>query len=240
MRIISDFHDYYDCIQGMGQDQEMIYLRRPVEESYYDKKMPFGDLPVFYDDYGRQTDLSVRIYVVGFCGKIYPIMRMHLYRPNGESSEATCFNMEDTEAFMVGALKKRDFADYENKDRWRRRGGGVLASRNRKVFEDFWKKWGEKKESFQNLFDEHKAPIFVATFGRHPWQDSNRKIVYNGCLKEVEFFRVIEPFTAFQELAMYWGNVAQPNRPIPEVSDEDLLVAKGFDPKWSFRKEPSK
>ena len=223
----------------MGQDQDLIYLRRPVEESYDGKEMPFGDLPKFTDWRSSPwySDLTVRTYIVGFCGKVYPILKLSLYRPNEENPHATCFKMEDVEEFMVKVLKKRDFADYENKDRWRRRGRGVLAARNRKMFADFWEKWAEKKDAFQHLFDSHKAPIFIANVA--PKFDNDRKITYNGCLKDVEFFRAVEPFTAFQELSMYWGNVAQPNRPIPEVSDEDMLIAKGFDPKWSFRKEPA-
>lgn len=252
MRIISDFHDYYDCIQGMGQDQDLIYFRRLIEESYEGKDMPFGDLPKFYDSVvlhpptGRSNfynAISVRMRVVGFCGKVYPILNMHLERSSGDQFNATCFNMEETEAFMVQALKKRDFENYESNHKsaaWRRRSGGVLSGRNRKVYKEFWQKWGEKQNAFQNLFDEQKVPLFVADYGTNPYHDSRRKITFNGCLKEVEFFRIVEPFTAFQELSMYWGNVAQPNRPIPEVSDEDMLVAKGFDPKWSFRKEPSK
>jgi hypothetical protein len=38
---------------------------------------------------------------------------------------------------------------------------------------------------------------------------------------------------------MFMCNLAVPQKPIPEVSDADMVVAKGFD-KWSFRKEPRK
>lgn len=66
-----------------------------------------------------------------------------------------------------------------------------------------------------------------------PW------IEWNACLKDVDFFRVFDPFTAFQELSMYYGGVlVHPNRPIPDVSDEDMVEVKGFDKKWSFRKPP--
>jgi hypothetical protein len=44
-------------------------------------------------------------------------------------------------------------------------------------------------------------------------------------------------YTAYQGLQMYFGAMAQPNRPIPEVSDKDMVSIKGFD-KWSFRKPP--
>ena len=47
----------------------------------------------------------------------------------------------------------------------------------------------------------------------------------------------MDTFTAYQELQMYFGALAQPNKPIPNVSDKDMVSIKGFD-KWSFRKRP--
>lgn len=46
-------------------------------------------------------------------------------------------------------------------------------------------------------------------------------------------------YTAYQELQMWMSNQAIPHKPIPKVSDKDMVTAKGFD-KWSFRKEPQK
>jgi hypothetical protein len=31
MRILSDFHDYYDAVQATGQDQTLIYSRKREE-----------------------------------------------------------------------------------------------------------------------------------------------------------------------------------------------------------------
>jgi hypothetical protein len=61
---------------------------------------------------------------------------------------------------------------------------------------------------------------------------------YNECLKELEFFRLIETYTAYQELQMFFGAMAQPNKPIPRVSDKDMASIKGFD-QWCFRKPPA-
>ncbi len=63
------------------------------------------------------------------------------------------------------------------------------------------------------------------------------KIVYNACLKELDFFKVIDTYTAFQELQMFMGGMARPNKPIPHVSDKNMVSIKGFD-EWSFRKPP--
>jgi hypothetical protein len=64
-------------------------------------------------------------------------------------------------------------------------------------------------------------------------------ITYNDCLEPLKFVRVFDPYTAYQEIYMFVCNTAMPDKPIPKVSDADMVTAKGFD-KWSFRKEPRK
>jgi hypothetical protein len=65
-------------------------------------------------------------------------------------------------------------------------------------------------------------------------------MAWNACLKDLEFFRIVDPYTAFQEIAMFLGGLAVPLKPIPHVDDKTMVEAKGFDKKWSFRKEPQK
>jgi hypothetical protein len=59
-------------------------------------------------------------------------------------------------------------------------------------------------------------------------------------LKDMEFYRVLDPFQAYQEIAQWVGGVL-PGRgaPIVEITDSGVLAAKhGFD-RWSFRKPPA-
>jgi len=72
MRIISNFHDYYDCGQRYGQDLSLIYLRNPrvdvyrqklnykKNETYKEGPFPF---PVCYGIGGFQD-------VVNYTGKL--------------------------------------------------------------------------------------------------------------------------------------------------------------------------
>lgn len=82
----------------------------------------------------------------------------------------------------------------------------------------------------QKPFKDWKHPIFV--YGGH----TVNKPTWNACLKDYEFQRVMDPYTAFQELQMWVGSQARPERPIIETSDETRLEAHGFDKKYSFRK----
>jgi hypothetical protein len=83
----------------------------------------------------------------------------------------------------------------------------------------------------KKYFEAHNCPIFVG----YP---SKKIIIYNGKLKDLEFFRMFEPYLAFQELTMYMANTAEPRKEIPKISDEIMSEIKGFD-KWSFRKPKS-
>ncbi len=79
--------------------------------------------------------------------------------------------------------------------------------------------------------------------GRHSvgmfLEKTQRKIVYNASLKELEFFRLFDPYTAFQEISMFLGGLAVPLKEIPQVPDKIMVGIKGFD-QWSFRKLPGK
>ena len=69
MRIISDFHDYYDCVQKMGQDLNTVYIRKRKEVNL--DMFPFSN---FLNKFRGWEGIYPKIYIVGFCGKIYPVM----------------------------------------------------------------------------------------------------------------------------------------------------------------------
>lgn len=80
---------------------------------------------------------------------------------------------------------------------------------------------------FNRRWEKTEYPIFV----RSDWC-----WVANEQLSQYNFQSVIDPYTAFQELYMWHCNKANPEKPIPHISDKIMAEAKGFD-KWSFRKE---
>ena len=58
-------------------------------------------------------------------------------------------------------------------------------------------------------------------------------------LKGVQFAKIVDPYQAYQELAMYVGGVLprQPNDTV-ELKGEKIMVQKHGMDKWSFRKQP--
>lgn len=65
------------------------------------------------------------------------------------------------------------------------------------------------------------------------------KVEYNVILKQYGFEKIIDPYTAFQEIYMFLAAKAKPEKVIKEMSNADKVFSKGFD-RFSFRKEKSK
>ena len=76
MRIISDFHDYYDVVQASGQDQSLIYNRKEKTVELTNYPFPFFRFSAYY--WPDPFTLQVQQHIVGFCGKVYPVLALAL------------------------------------------------------------------------------------------------------------------------------------------------------------------
>lgn len=226
MRIISDFHDYYDTAMGFGVDYDTIWLRK-------EKKLKRGAGPGVHKSYGegyRDLDLTFLTHTIGFCGKIYGCVVVRNDQV-GKSNTAICYNIEEVDSFVEANFKKKQVKSYysSEKSKW---GFGYKYYRlympsTRGSFVEFFRRCSEAKDKHEEFFIDNNTPVFVDN-------------VLNARLKGLEFYRVFDPYTAFQEIQMFFGRLRSPEKPIPKISDADMLVAKGFDPKYSFRKDPGK
>jgi len=220
---------------GMGVDLNTMYIRKSVKVAL--DEFPF---PTFVcRAYNNRCTVGFREFIVGFCGKIYPVLEV---QPKWDQDPVYCYNVEQVDAIVEANFREKQITSY--KWRW----GSKRQARKRWKFytdwpdrqrqqdvEKFFNKCAKKQDAYQHLFIENRCPIFVAEYDG----STNMAITYNDELKSLGFVRMFDPYTAFQEIYMYVSNMATPEKPIPEVSDADMVIAKGFD-KWSFRKEPGK
>jgi hypothetical protein len=91
MRIIANKKDYYDCIMGCAQDRSVLYVREP-EEIYFDGTWPFPRLWANWGD----------VVIIGFCGKIYPMIEMRHTVYQGKHQHpilSRCYSMDEIDAF---------------------------------------------------------------------------------------------------------------------------------------------
>jgi hypothetical protein len=244
LRIISDFKDFYDCGQGAGDfDDDVVYLRKTEKIVAKPNKVWLPNFPTFsLNDWRSAGDrLDVETFIVGFCGKVYPIVRVcHSEKDkqgNHTKPHAFIFKVEDLDAYIAAHFSKTAFEDYKNpsQSKWAKRKFNWYQSRGE--YQKFLERNPPGNPGYQRVFDEYNCPIFLRTYSW--WASIGDSLYINPLLKTYQFYRYINPYTAFQELAMYWGGKAQPNKPIPEMDDATKIEQHGLDPKWSFRKPPT-
>jgi len=226
MRIISDFRDYYDCVQALGQDQDTMYLRKRAKE-----KLGIFPFPVFWCHPGSREPVGFRVAIVGFCGKIYPALEVTY---DWAKPSVFCYSVKEVDAVVEAHCRKKEIESYRWKHQRRKRSQWKVyrywpPRQRRAEVVRFFSECAEVQ--YPQFF--HTAPIFVARYNR----SNDMSITYNEKLEPLGFVRMFDPYTAFQEIYMFVCNMAMPDKPIPEVSDADMVIAKGFN-KWSFRKEP--
>ena len=213
MRIVSDFHDYYDAVQATGQDETVVYVRKAVQQTYDLNQYPFPWLRWSNDGWwhwgGRLKGPSITQSIVGFCGRIYPVLVVEMH---------PCFAIHEVDEQIESRLKPAAIEEYRWKARsrhreWRRRSRQYPSEARREVIEGFLAECKAKAETFRDVFVQNKCPLFVASC-RYDGK-LRGKITYNGRLADLEFFRLFDPFSAFQEIAMYFGNMAQTKQTNP-------------------------
>ena len=241
MYIIAKNKDYYDGVVGsVGMDKTLVYEREQVEITDNNKMLkefqpsrnsgwlgsnrdnPFlnvcyahveRDNPKKYDDED--------FFIVGFCGKLYLGWKFY-YKVKGwdlETGEKKEFTKTD---IIYG---------YENvkeliKDSYWR---GHLVNDIEYIM----------KYDPINMFRELKAPIFIYDSERSKPRATDALLI-NPILKDFEFYKVVDAFTAFTELQMFIGGVlGRGEKEIIEIEDKYKIPQHGFD-KWSFRREPQK
>lgn len=244
MRLKSPFKDYYDGLQSMDLESEPLFLRQTREE--YTKQHLLS--PYFQMSANRNGTLPLDAALIGFAGKVYPVLRHTKQAKPGPDDNVNTplevvrkhfYSYEEVVTWATPQLKKRDLEDHYNPLRPEK--GEVACFFNGHLpawHYPYGKEANHLKTAAAKYFETYNVPIFIIEPAKS-YQDGGDRITLNPRLKGWDFARIVPPYEAWRDLTVYWGSRAQPNKPIPEVSDADMLIAKGFD-KWSFRKPPSK
>lgn len=227
MLIVSNFHDYYDTAMTYGIDKTVVFNR----DNSLGEKLKTRDFDLDWpeDHQTRKGIVRISEILVGFCGKIYPAVRFErLYQH--KTPVTVVF---DATQFFIEAVDHDLRVDWDAKltgwsrlKFWR---GGIHAGYAKDFFE---KSYRELEETF------HKAhtPIFTIAFeGRDLWLRINPQ------LKPLQFAKVKDPASAFQDIYSYISGVlGAPPPPKEEPSDKIKAQNHGHDDPYSFRKTPGK
>jgi len=243
MLIIKKYRDYYDTSIGFGGvDTTCVYNRTPfvetdkgkvssIHKQFLGPKYRWHDNPFYYDRSSyRQSRynklvISIKPFVIGFCGKTYPGYVFELDRsipPNEMNTHSeVVFNADDF--FKLYPLDKKN-DDY-------------------KRIVDFFAIY-DGKENHTNLFVEYNTPIFLYDYGTkmsteldETTKELKRSLYFitNPRLMPFQFYKLFDSFTTFQEIQMYLqGVLGSKENEVIVVDDKYRIAAHGFD-KWSFR-----
>ena len=95
--------------------------------------------------------------------------------------------------------------------------------------------------SQKELCSSRKLIIAIAEPQGNGSYRNDTSIELNGALKRVQFYKVFDPYTTYQELSMWVdGYIAAPGNVMLEVADKYRIEGHGFDYKTSFRRAPTK
>ncbi len=269
MLIKSNFKDYYDCIQGLGQDKSIIFIRNKVEvRKVKDPKNQYLTSYHYFDNVfagglpgsalfswgkadGTYEPLSIQCISVGFCGKhfnyllVRPKSKDNWKNPTESVPFTTCTKLADIDKIMKEILTPKEYEfGYCYDINKHKNLDKVNFSHNfqRRVFKNYYEPEPRKPTTSKYKEKKPEKSIYQLIFEKFPIYVTHHQkdqCFFNGNLKEVDFCSVKDPYTAFHELQTYLANQAQPEKPIPQPDDKTMAEIKGFD-EWSFRKEPSK
>jgi len=164
---------------------------------------------------------KVDFFIVGFCGKLYLGWKFKY-----DAKEVDIYDN------IVDVTKTDIIYGYDNAKKY-------LKS-------NWWKNTIQEDVDYVlnynpiNIFRELNSPIFIYDEHISGRPSNTGTLIINPNLKDYKFYKVVDSFTAFQEIQMYISGVlGAGEKEIIEVDDKYKIPQHGFD-KWSFRKKPTK
>jgi len=219
MRIISDFHDYYDSIANIGgHDNTIVYERHEDDEAEIDN--PFFAPSFTQRDWQRNIPANNCFYVI-FCGKLHFVIEdnpTYHWELNQQIMDSRIYRWNNFEHYK--SLQKERQGKYSYYSKYDRFG----------MFMDFFDK------DYTEMCVNTGSPIIKFECF------ANEKVhsTINPKLRDIGFASVIDPYTAFQTLEHFVDTHFTRKVDMTKVSEKDRFVEHGFDAKTSFRKDPWK
>lgn len=223
MKLISKGHDYYDGA-GMGVDETIIFVRNPVE---------ILDAPFELPDKISVNTYHVfhfRLAIVG--GEIFPFVEEERpYKKGGYSFERLPTRYHYDKESVSAALERIAKAE-------KRRSLYLLRREDEDIERHFTK--APSKEQIDWIIENRVITGIVRWRSVFNEMEKRRighiEIEANtDKLKEIEFFKVMDPATTHMRIANFIGGVLPHGPETVEISDKHKIMKAGHDPVTSFR-----
>lgn len=243
MRIISKFFDYYDKALAYGIDTGRVYVR---EEKEFNVLFSSPDRNhELFSIAEELPDLKFlhKTGLIAFCGKIYPFFSIYygnkLRTYYSIESYRNDLDSESLLNFLIEELR----SEFKNDSPWAAKKK-IEAIKNDLDNSGPYKYWRSRPPDYadkyigksieDDIFIKYNSPVLLVF--RPSYKKDDIKGIINPRLKDYEFYRVQDPYTAFQEISMFLGsNLVKQVDPEINFSDDLKRDIHGFD-EWSFRK----
>jgi hypothetical protein len=249
MRIISKTHDYYDGVMKQAMDRTVVFSRNMEKDIPVPWTKTMGTIcRIGERETGCESDFSIEPILVFFCGKVVPLVSVSLWdRTYGMSEPVYVYDM----AAVPRKLSSKALPFIELWLKLRVCNHWIVWETDPNTAH-YLKKYGSVQDK------KHRKPQFVAndaTLTEYALKngvayflvrfdhrfDKGNVITHYPVLKDIEFFKVVTPFDAFQQVQMYLTNelAREKQMPMKPISDKLKAQSHGYN-EWSFRKEPTK
>lgn len=225
MIVISAFKDYYDGAMGFGYDPEDVRYVREL------KSLPPIQLLTRYTELAftpatiQKNGMTVFPFIVGIAGKLYYGVECVRW-----DRKRLClvydyfYTFMDLDNHLKMFKHTVEWEHYDPSKHWYR----SLIS-----YENFLAQ-PNTPNKFRDKCIQDKIVIIV---GKRFHDHDDEKLVLNYRLANIQFYKVLDPYTVYQEIEMWIGGLPKDDRPMVTISDKDKIHKHGFD-EWSFRKPP--
>jgi hypothetical protein len=227
MLIISKYRDYYDKIVGVdGIDKTLVFKRNIIEIEdikadviNINYNMPCNIGCSLYSEKITKKNPIYTSFIIGFCGKLYIGYKFEWIENIKDEEIKKSEILYDKEKIIAKIIKNK------NPNRAKKLKQQLEDVYNNIHFKDYYEKF-----QIQNI------PYFYAKKYKSTTNNTYFRILkLNPILNDYDFFKMFDPFTAFQEISMFLGGVLCINeKETLEIDDKYRMAASGYD-KTSFR-----
>lgn len=265
MKIVGKTRDFYDKVLTHGFDEDLVFVRKneiievPHIGLYKRDTHPelrqfesirhqhaesgfnflsrrnsstFGIVSRYYNSTSNEF-FQISKLVVLFCGKVYRCIRFEFNEKNELGIDETKNTYLYTEHAIHQMVVKYDHIIKEYDKRHKTNFSEKVVPHIIKYIENN----GRYSEEVAKYLYEKKI-AYMAIFGS-PLNNVDFVVEYHPLLKDLHFMQAMDPFTVFQEISMFIGNIPRDPNMMVTLTDKEELVKKGFD-NWSFKKYPTK
>ena len=259
-------HDYYDKALAHGGHDDPVFFERFKDAGYSEEDMRrVGIEPIYrrlsIDDHPDASKFyprshpnlievnreSYRVHHLNvfIAGKRYHGLHVEdatFYAPYREKKSQFFWSLDPFLAFLKNLKVHLHEKDAVERSRY---GLHRNTRPEDQPLADYFTTDTVVPDAVRDVLISHNISIYLVEI---PWDYSPSLAAINKhrsvrwkinppTLKGIEFFKVMDAYTIYQELEMWIGGVL-PNagRPMVTISDHDKVGKHGFDPKWSFRR----